>query len=384
MAPQAQQQAKNLRRSLPAGPSLKHGRDESSVPPLATPSGWSDLTNPIRQTAEGLSAMRQRAADEPASRGAGHRLPTDSVQLEDAIALSQAALEHQRQAHGAPAAMQPSAMHASSHPADDSRSQSRQAQRAQTATPREMQVAAGAFQSQPAAEAPSMSNANSGSHYRTTALNVNDAPIFSNYSNYPDTLATASNDRIGYEPYSYHKSSSNNHGQNGATYSSYDYGRTSTASTVSMEDAAMTTMASAYPANSLSVADPLSSSRGHNNSPGRASLPYDPPDARRRPSQLSTSSQDFGGMRSAPQQAARPSHGQHQQHQKHQQHQQSSHQQQSHQRSSHHHQQPHQQPSQGQNWYSFSNNPNSTSYAFGVPRPNYNWKLPDESWGGMS
>ncbi|KJZ78049.1 hypothetical protein HIM_02686 [Hirsutella minnesotensis 3608] len=402
-AQQAQQAPKSSRRSLPTVPPQRQSHTDSPVQPTGV-SGWASSVNQSPQlmsTAMATASSHTRNGSD--SRRQDHR-QIDSPQMQEAMALSQAALDRQRQAQAAPMMMQASAQSISSNSADEARAKSRQGQRAQTKTPRGMQSAQSAYEAPPPPE-PTMNQSSASNQYRSGTMNISNAQAYGNYNRYSDTLQnTSSSDRVGYEPYSYQRSS-----QGGTTYSSYDYGR-SPATTISMEDSdSMTTMASAYPSSgSVNMPDTLAAVRARNNVPNRTSSPYNnqaAQNARQRPvqGQPSTASPEYNLRTASMPQPTRPAHTgpnthlQQQQQQSQRHHSQS----QSHRRQPQH--QPHQQlqrqsqttqqhqpqaqsqqSHQGQQgWYGFGETGDS-SYPFDLQRSNYNWKMPDEPWGGVS
>ncbi|PFH61209.1 hypothetical protein XA68_17964 [Ophiocordyceps unilateralis] len=417
------QQSKGARRSLPTGPLQRLGHDEAP----AAVAGWSGVAN---STIPPSSATRHNEADASGSRGLDHRLAANSPQMQDVMALSQAAL---RQTHNMPAAMQPSHRSTLSHPANDSRMKSRLGQRPQQQQEQQQQqttttTARGGMHAAADGFPSSMSNA-SNNRYRPSG------PAFHTFGAYSDELPNQSADRIGYEPYSFQRNN-----QTTPSFSAYDYGRHQPTSTMPVEESAMTAVTPSYPPNNLGLSDSnnMSASRGHGSVPSRTTSPYDPPGARRQASQSSASGQDSSNhalragvprprsVNSHDQQQPSHSHGHYHQHQPkpqsnhhHQQqsHSQSLHQGQqgwygssinnSHSRSHNHHH--HQNatnaataatatstPSTGTGTgtgtgtnnanhnhnNSSSSTGSSSAYPFGLQRSNYSFRMPEEPWGG--
>ncbi|RDA95249.1 hypothetical protein CP533_1883 [Ophiocordyceps camponoti-saundersi (nom. inval.)] len=269
-----QQRSKGPRHSLPTGPPL---REPDEAPPAPTAvAGWSGVANSSLNVTAGSPAMRRSEVDVSGSRG--------TPQMQDVMAISQAALEHHRQAHSTPTAIQPSHRSTLSHSANDSRMKSRLGQR----------PSVDGFQSL------SLSNSNNNNaRYRSSGLPSSNAPAFNAYSNYSEEMANNNNqsaDRIGYEPYSYQRSS-----QSTSSYPAYDYSRsqpsssTTTATTATTATAATSVTTPTYPFsnpnnnNNLGLANSnMSGSRGgHVNTPSRTASPYDLHNARRPSSQAS-------------------------------------------------------------------------------------------------
>ncbi|PNY26598.1 ATP-dependent DNA helicase II subunit 1, partial [Tolypocladium capitatum] len=260
-------------------------------------------------------------------------LPINSPRMQDAVALSQAALEQQKQAASLPMVMQPAP--------DNFRTQSRRGRQGQATAPRGAQLAARSMD-------------NSGGHDRAGSADMSDAPTYNAYGRYGDAVSHTLENKIGYEPYSYRRGTSE-----ASPYLPYDYatGRAA-ASTMSMENQGMATMAPAYPSNTADR-NSMSSARGHT-APDRTRSPYSVPGAARWPSQASASLQELA-VRAATQ-PAQPGRGSMNQQQ--------------------------QQPAQGSwlhqthGWYDFDGSGGSRSHAPGNQEPSYSWDLHDQVLGG--
>lgn len=366
---QTQHAPNGPRRSLPSVPPQNRGNDDAPMPAGAV-SGWLSSANSISRAVSSQQS-NTRSAGEPSPRGSDNRFPAASPQMQDAAALSRAALEHQkRQSQSLRATLQPSAQTSSF---DGLRAKSRQGQRAQMTTPGGLQ----SFQAPPPAESPPRGKSASNNQYRPTTLNMNSASSFSVQGNYSEsgTNTPAVSDKIGYEPYSYQRSI-----QGTASHPTYEYGR-ATSATMSMENPSTTSMASPYPGNALELPDSMPASRVHD-MPSRTHSPYNnntstAKTVMKKVNEVHAPNSELNLRNTS--QAARhgQAHGQgygpsnkyqHQQH---------------HPRQQQRQQQPQgqQQSTQGhqeQNWYNLDD-PHS-SYPFGLQRSNYHWKMSDGPW----
>lgn len=154
---QAQKAARGSRRSLPAGAPSRQSRDDAPASSTAA-SGWPGGVNPASHHSEAAMGSPQTHASQPHSGApgdAGSRGPERrqaaamSPRMQDAMALSQAALEQQRRsAQSLPVTMQPSVQANAFPSADGVRTKALQASRA----------GAGTARGTPAAE-PAMGNA---------------------------------------------------------------------------------------------------------------------------------------------------------------------------------------------------------------------------------
>lgn len=193
---QGAQRAKGAR---PTGSSRTRSHEDAPASPRAV-FAWPGGVNPGGQTAAAAPTsppVHQRAVGGHGAWASNQRRPAGSPQLHDAVALSQAALEHQRQAQVSAAMQASSGPPPSSHPPDGPRAASRQGQRAPTPAP------------EPAAVA------DAGSGARAAAPDPDDTPVYNGYGRYPDGLPSEQANRIGYDPYSYRRE----------PYPAYDYGR---------------------------------------------------------------------------------------------------------------------------------------------------------------
>ncbi|KAF4587514.1 Zn(2)-C6 fungal-type DNA-binding domain protein [Ophiocordyceps camponoti-floridani] len=283
---------------------------------------------------------------------------TSSAQMQDAMALSQAALEHQRQTHNMPTAMQPSHRSTLSHPANDSRMKSRLGHRPPTM-----------HDGYPSSS--SMGN----SRYRSTS------GLQHSYNSFGGYADDQGENKIGYEPYTFQRN-----GQTGSSFSGYDYSRGQPPSTTTVENPGSNTMTSSYQPSSndhhnsgsnLGLSDAssnnMSTTRAQHNVPSRTTSPYDPPGPsshnhipypHRQPSsnhaqpQMQPQHQGQGGWYGSIHNS-RP-HG----------------------RSSHNHGAKPPTPNNNNSSANHGTSSSNAAYPFGLQRSNYNFRMPDESWGG--
>ncbi|UNI22014.1 hypothetical protein JDV02_007942 [Purpureocillium takamizusanense] len=283
---QAKQQARNSRRSLP---SAQSNLQAENSPPVrhSTASAWASSMgqgthDPAAQTTAPSMPQQQRAASAHRSRGSTSRIPAHSPRAQDAVALSQAALEQQRQSPVANMAMKAEATRSASvQSAERPRAASRQTQRAQAGTPRGARPATSAFQPPPLSvqqqqqpQAPEPVVNHSGGHHRadSTSNMNNNSTAFQSFGRYADnqvrSATVASAERITYEPYSYQRTAS----AAAAAYPTYDYahGTTQSATTAVATSMSMdnmhTNLATTYPSHATNPSAALSAaSRASNN-----------------------------------------------------------------------------------------------------------------------
>ncbi|ODA76696.1 hypothetical protein RJ55_07967 [Drechmeria coniospora] len=391
------EQAGDSREAEDDGQDLSAEADYSSYPQIPvtgmlTPTGVTQEHNPYFRSLShsedpphGSQQMQTNLTGlmQDRSRASNHRLSANSPQLQDVMALSQAALEHQKES--------PSLNRAGS------RAQSRQGQRAQATATRSTQLAVNGSQLQPSQQAVDSSTPDSS--HRTSSVGMNDASTYASYDRYPDAMSNGPLDRISYEPYQYQRTT-----PSAASYLSYDHGH-NTSSSFSTDNQALTILASALSSsvgNASQLADGRSSSRARSPYNAPSGLPLgqasaSPQDVNMR-SADQTARPGKGSMQQRPPQHPNPHQQQHQQpnlHQNQHQHQNQDQNMQEHQRQRQQQQPQHQQvlhnnqdqPQQSQAWYDFNNNPGGNgSFQSGNHNQgtNYGWKLPDKSWGGVS